>query len=632
MAPDLLVSYAGVMGGAERTLLEFAATLGEPVLHCPEGPLAAAARGRGIAVLAGAPLPLEARGSPAQRLFAARALAAHGARTRDLVRALEPELVVLCGMRSALAALGPGRLAAAAVVDHHDLLPGGWIGAAVRRVVGRAALVVVPSQTVAEDLGQVEVPVQIVPPGVEPTHFDPALAPAVPPLVLWLGAIVPWKRPELAVAAVARARQLAPELAGVRLRLAGAPLEAAGETLRAELLAAASAAGLAVEIGPAADVPATLAAASCLLHTAECEPFGIALVEALAAGRPVVAPDGGGPREIVDSTCGVLYPPGDEAAAGAALAGVLADPGRAAALGAAGRARAEAHFDIRATRRRFAAAVQPLRRARVRASAAAGAGLTVVTVSYNSAPELRRLLASLARHLPGAEVIVVDSASADDSVAIARNAGAQVLALAENLGFGAACNRGVAAAAAPVCALLNPDVGLLDDSLERLAAAAAGRGQAARPARRSPRTDRARTPSTRFPAPRPSSRVHSCPTRGCRSCRWRPGGRGNPARSAGRSPPRSSAPPPSCAGSGPSTSGSSSTARISTWRCAPGGRASRRGSTRGRGWFTRVRTRWPVRSAASRWSCSPAPAGRWWPSSWDRRRSGATPAPPPCAT
>ena len=60
-----------------------------------------------------------------------------------------------------------------------------------------------------------------------------------------------------------------------------------------------------------------------LLHCADREPFGLALVEALAAGRPVVAPAGGGPLEIVTPGAGILYTPGDVAAAVDALRAVL---------------------------------------------------------------------------------------------------------------------------------------------------------------------------------------------------------------------------------------------------------------------------------------------------------------------
>ena len=47
------------------------------------------------------------------------------------------------------------------------------------------------------------------------------------------------------------------------------------------------------------------------------------LVEALAAGRPVVAPDSAGPKEIVADGAGRLYPPGDADAAVAALQATL---------------------------------------------------------------------------------------------------------------------------------------------------------------------------------------------------------------------------------------------------------------------------------------------------------------------
>jgi hypothetical protein len=49
--PVLFLSYSGVLGGAERVLLDCAVRLGRPVLlACPEGELAAAARGAGLAV------------------------------------------------------------------------------------------------------------------------------------------------------------------------------------------------------------------------------------------------------------------------------------------------------------------------------------------------------------------------------------------------------------------------------------------------------------------------------------------------------------------------------------------------------------------------------------------------------
>jgi phosphatidylinositol alpha-mannosyltransferase len=75
------------------------------------------------------------------------------------------------------------------------------------------------------------------------------------------------------------------------------------------------------------------------------ESFGVILLEAMAAGAPVVASDlDAFARVLADGTAGELVPRGDAAALAAALSGLLADPGRRAALTAAGR-QAVAEYD-----------------------------------------------------------------------------------------------------------------------------------------------------------------------------------------------------------------------------------------------------------------------------------------------
>src|SRR5205823_419195 len=152
------------------------------------------------------------------------------------------------------------------------------------------------------------------------------------------GALVPWKRQDLALEACAIARRRHPDL---RVRLVGEPLEYGDDEFVFVLRARAATLDGAVELaGRSTDVPADLARATCLLHCAEREPFGLAVLEALAAGRPVIVPGAGGPAEIADASCGLLYPPGDAAAAADALSRLLSDQGLAARLGAAGRERA----------------------------------------------------------------------------------------------------------------------------------------------------------------------------------------------------------------------------------------------------------------------------------------------------
>ena len=68
-------------------------------------------------------------------------------------------------------------------------------------------------------------------------------------------------------------------------------------------------------------------------------------------------------------------------------------------------------------------------------------------------------------------MVVVDSASSDDTVSVARRSrrADRDRARSDNVGFGPGCNRGLAEVSEPVVALLNPDVELLDDSLLALA-------------------------------------------------------------------------------------------------------------------------------------------------------------------
>ena len=86
-----------------------------------------------------------------------------------------------------------------------------------------------------------------------------------------------------------------------------------------------------------------------LSSRSEGAPFSI--LEAMAAGLPVVATDVGGVRELVaDGETGLLVPAGDPARLAEALRSLLADPALRRRLGAAGHARARERFDLRALR------------------------------------------------------------------------------------------------------------------------------------------------------------------------------------------------------------------------------------------------------------------------------------------
>jgi phosphatidylinositol alpha-1,6-mannosyltransferase len=175
------------------------------------------------------------------------------------------------------------------------------------------------------------------------------------PLVLTAARLVPEKNVSAGLRAFALAASRRP---GAAYAVAGAGREEpALRALAAEL-------GIAERVRflgavPHEEMPGLHAAADVFFlpsrRTAAWEEnFPNAALEAMAAGRPVVAGDVGGLPEIVaHGETGFLADPDDPAALAAALERLLGDPALARRMGAAGRARAEREFDVRRTARSF---------------------------------------------------------------------------------------------------------------------------------------------------------------------------------------------------------------------------------------------------------------------------------------
>ncbi len=97
--------------------------------------------------------------------------------------------------------------------------------------------------------------------------------------------------------------------------------------------------------------------------------------------------------------------------------------------------------------------------------------VSIVTVTHDSAGVLPGFLGACP---PGVPVILVDNASRDGGAALAEAAGARVIRSGRNLGFGAGCNRGLAAAGTEFALLANPDARLSAAAIAALVAAADG--------------------------------------------------------------------------------------------------------------------------------------------------------------
>jgi glycosyltransferase involved in cell wall biosynthesis len=99
--------------------------------------------------------------------------------------------------------------------------------------------------------------------------------------------------------------------------------------------------------GTRGDVSAILRLVDIVVHPSEQEGFSNAVLEAMAAGRPVVATAvGGNPEAIRDAETGILVPPGQSAELAASVSRLLGDPARVNALGRAARMRVQERFSV----------------------------------------------------------------------------------------------------------------------------------------------------------------------------------------------------------------------------------------------------------------------------------------------
>jgi glycosyltransferase involved in cell wall biosynthesis len=100
-------------------------------------------------------------------------------------------------------------------------------------------------------------------------------------------------------------------------------------------------------VGHQQDVRPWLAALGVFVLSSDWEGMSNALLEAMAAGLPIVATAVGGvPEVVVDDATGLLVPPGDPNALAEAITRLLRDPDLRRTMGQAGRARVVQHFSI----------------------------------------------------------------------------------------------------------------------------------------------------------------------------------------------------------------------------------------------------------------------------------------------
>jgi glycosyltransferase involved in cell wall biosynthesis len=200
--------------------------------------------------------------------------------------------------------------------------------------------------------------IEIIPNGVELGDFVPVLPPDAArraarlpehgPLIVSIARFHPVKDQATLVRGFARALAQVPE---ARLILAGdGPLKSALEQLARELRVADRVHFLGVRT----DVPLLLQAADVFCLTSLSEAASLTVLEAMAAGRPIVLTDVGGNPELVRNEHeGLLVPRGDAAAVGNAIVRLLSDRRLAERLAAAAASRVRQEYPLSATIGRY---------------------------------------------------------------------------------------------------------------------------------------------------------------------------------------------------------------------------------------------------------------------------------------
>lgn len=219
----------------------------------------------------------------------------------------------------------------------------------LRRALGsmlaHAAAVVAPSQVVLDELvaafGGLDA-AEVIPNAVDLSEFGrprPAADPAGP-YVLAAGRLVAQKGFDVLLEGYARAR---PALRGHRLVIAGDGPERATLERLADRLGAAPHVAFAGSVGRPR-IAELMRGAAAFAFPSRREAFGIALLEAMAAGTPAVAARVGGIPEFArDGENALLVPPDDADRLGAALVRLVTDPALRKRLSDGGRAQAELH-------------------------------------------------------------------------------------------------------------------------------------------------------------------------------------------------------------------------------------------------------------------------------------------------
>jgi len=368
----LYVNHTSTISGAERSLLELLEAIAPEVdsfLACPDGDLANAARDLGVLTFKIRPINLSFRLEPIQTSGGLLGLAGAAFDIARAVRAARADVVHANSVRAGMAAiLARAEGAPQPIVHVRDVLPASLSGCLTAAMVRKWSFVALANSqfTASAIRGSSSADVRVVYNAVDPKQFngDTAtgervraeldLAASTPTLGV-IAQLTPWKAQDDAIRTLALVRRQVPDahllLAGeVKFKDRSTRFDnVAYEEGLHRLATEAGVAGAVAFLGERTDIPQLLQALDILLVPSWEEPFGRVILEAMAAGTPVIATAVGGPSEIiVDRETGLLLRPKDPSLWAEAVVELLVNPASRKELAGRARSAVETNFNRKA--------------------------------------------------------------------------------------------------------------------------------------------------------------------------------------------------------------------------------------------------------------------------------------------
>jgi L-malate glycosyltransferase len=367
----LYVNHTAEVSGGERSLLSLLSGLPasiEPLLAAPAGRLQAAAAELAIPVtsITGTAGSLRLHPLHTPRALGEMALAA--LQVRRAAHRHKAQVVHANSIRAGIVLALARPRGAATIVHVRDCLPPGRLTSATMRLIAARTTTILANSHYTARSVQAAAPaarVEVIHNPVDLARWDPAridragararLGDDVADRLL-LGVVAqltPWKGQDTAIEAL---RLLREQGRDAHLLIIGSAKFVSRSTRfdnerylthLHELVADAGLEQRVSWLGEREDVPELVRALDALLLPSWEEPFGRALIEAMALGVPVIATNVGGPPEIVDEGVeGYLLPPREPAMWAEAIARLADHPEQASAMGEAGRRRVAKQFTL----------------------------------------------------------------------------------------------------------------------------------------------------------------------------------------------------------------------------------------------------------------------------------------------